>query len=529
MDGVTGVFGTDFSVGTGQDGSIVDEGDAMALAIGLQAGVKGLHLLEGIGDFRPPAKFIGRKEGADNRANAVVPGQVNHTEDIGIGKLLYVRISHILGDVIDTPQKNEGRSMDIKDILPETEQHLGRFFSADTPADKTGFGKEIRALGSPAVGDGISIQYNTGAVASSLKRLIGSGITVQVGNILSLGAHAKQHGKKEEDTFHNSQISSNITIFSYFWNMKYVMNASTDPHWNMAHDEFLLDGLREQVFCLWQNRPSVIIGLNQSPYAEVDLKYLESRGIVLARRVTGGGAVYHDLGNLNYSIAGPASQMENLYGLMAETLRSLGVAAERSGRNDILVEGRKCSGYAKRLNKDRMIIHGTLMWDVNLDTLTKALSVPGSKLQAAGIASVRSRVANLKEYLPQFSDIKAFQGALQEKLADGSPEILLTQEQISSINQMADSKFSTWEWNFGRSPSATFAASRKFSCGTVQVRYTLRHGVFESLHFSGDFIGNRPAEQLAASLIGQKPEALRNRPVSDFFDGIGPEELASLF
>ena len=311
--------------------------------------------------------------------------------------------------------------------------------------------------------------------------------------------------------------------------MKYVINRCTDPHWNMAHDEFLLDGLREQVFCLWQNRPSVIIGLNQSPYAEVDLKYLESRGIVLARRVTGGGAVYNDLGNLNYSIAGPASQMENLYGLMAETLRSLGVAAERSGRNDILVEGRKCSGYAKRLNKDRMIIHGTLMWDVNLDTLTKALSVPGSKLQAAGIASVRSRVANLKEYLPQFSDIKAFQGALQEKLADGSPEILLTQEQISSINQMADSKFSTWEWNFGRSPSATFAASRKFSCGTVQVRYTLRRGVFESLHFSGDFIGNRPAEQLAASLIGQKPEALRNRPVSDFFDGIGPEELASLF
>ena len=310
--------------------------------------------------------------------------------------------------------------------------------------------------------------------------------------------------------------------------MKYVMNACTDPHWNMAHDEFLLEGLREQVFCLWQNRPSVIIGLNQSPYAEVDLKYLEEEGITLARRVTGGGAVYHDFGNLNYNIAGPVANMENAYGLMAETLRGLGLKAERSGRNDILVDGRKCSGYAKRLSRDRMMIHGTLMWDVNLETLTRALAVPGSKLQAAGIASVRSRVANLKEYLPRFPDIKAFQNALQEKLADGSPEIRLTQEQISSINQMADSKFRTWEWNFGRSPSASFAAGKKFACGTVQIEYTLRHGVFERLHFGGDFLGNRPAEELASALIGHKPEDVLKMRVQDYFDGLSPEELASL-
>ncbi len=311
--------------------------------------------------------------------------------------------------------------------------------------------------------------------------------------------------------------------------MNYLINSCTDPHWNMAHDEFLLESLREQVFCLWQNRPSVIIGLNQSPYAEVDLKYLESRDITLARRVTGGGAVYHDLGNLNYSIAGPLADMENAYGLMAETLQSLGVDAQRSGRNDILVDGRKCSGYAKRLSRDRMMIHGTLMWDVNLETLTRALAVPGSKLQAAGIASVRSRVANLKDYLPRFHDLRAFQDALQEKLAGDSPEIRLTPEQIRNIDQMADGKFRSWEWNFGRSPSASFAAGRKFACGTIQVQYTLRHGVFESLIFGGDFLGNRPAEQLAAALIGQKPEALLRMSVADYFDGVTPEELAGLF
>ena len=167
--------------------------------------------------------------------------------------------------------------------------------------------------------------------------------------------------------------------------MKFLTNFCTNPHWNMAFDEFVLEGVRatDPVFYLWQNAPAVIIGLNQSPYAEVNLPYLKEKGIVLARRVTGGGAVYHDLGNLNYSIAGPVSRMEEAFEIVPGALRQLGVPAERTGRNDILVEGRKCSGYAKRLSKDRMMIHGTLMWDVDLDVLTEALRVPGSKLEAS--------------------------------------------------------------------------------------------------------------------------------------------------
>lgn len=311
--------------------------------------------------------------------------------------------------------------------------------------------------------------------------------------------------------------------------MKSILNPCTDPHWNMAHDEFLLEGLQEKVFCLWQNRPSVIIGLNQSAPAEVNLKYLEENDITLARRVTGGGAVYHDLGNLNYTIAGPSRELENDYGLMAETLRKLGVPAERSGRNDILVEGRKCSGYAKRLSKDRMMIHGTLMWDVNLEVLTQALQVPGSKLQAAGIASVRSRVVNLKEYLPQFGQIQEFQAALQTILSDGDPIITLTREQILGIDQMANEKFRRWEWIYGHSPAASFQNSRKFACGTIQVQYTLKHGVFESLSFSGDFLGNRSAEELARKLIGKRIEDIGTLPISHYFDQLTAEEFLTLF
>ena len=312
--------------------------------------------------------------------------------------------------------------------------------------------------------------------------------------------------------------------------MKSLLNSSIDPHWNMAFDEFTLESLPvdEPVFYLWQNAPSVIIGLNQSAYAEVNLPFLEEKGIVLARRVTGGGAVYHDLGNLNYSIVGPISTMENAYGLMADALRRLGLPAERSGRNDILVEGRKCSGYAKRLCRNRMMVHGTLMWDINLEDLTQALAVPGSKLEAAGVASVRSRVANLRSYLPAFPDIRAFQDALQEMLSAGDGTIGLSPSQLEAVGKMADEKFRTWEWNFGRSPRTTFSRTKKFACGTVTAHYSLEHGVLSELQFTGDFIGARPAEELAEKLKGSKLEDLRGLEVGAYFDALSTPECLSL-
>ncbi len=154
--------------------------------------------------------------------------------------------------------------------------------------------------------------------------------------------------------------------------MLYLTNQSTDPHWNMAFDEFILEQfpLDEPVFYLWQNRPSVIIGFNQNAFAEVNLDYLAQKNIVLARRVTGGGAVYHDLNNLNYTIVGRSRDLDRDYPeylhFVVNALRQLGVDAEQSGRNDILVDGRKCSGYAKRVWKDRLMVHGTLMFDVDL-------------------------------------------------------------------------------------------------------------------------------------------------------------------
>ena len=321
--------------------------------------------------------------------------------------------------------------------------------------------------------------------------------------------------------------------------MKYLQNNSLDPHFNMAFDEFCLEQLKadEPVFYLWQNRPSVIIGLNQSAYAEVNLPCLREKGIVLARRVTGGGAVYHDLQNLNYTITGRIRDLETDYPAYVETmaraLRDLGVPAEVSGRNDILVDGRKCSGYAKRMSRDRLMIHGTLMYDVDIDTLTEVLAVPGSKLSAAGVSSVRSRVANLKEYLPQFEDIHAFQAALQALLAGNDGEIRLTEAQIAQIEAEADTKYRTWEWIYGHSPAAAFRKRKKFPCGHVEAAFSLKGGCIDGLRFSGDFLGNLPADSIADALQGCRYtrevllDTLRNQPVGDCFDALTPHELTA--
>ena len=325
--------------------------------------------------------------------------------------------------------------------------------------------------------------------------------------------------------------------------MKYLVNNCTDACRNMAFDEFALEALTLDVpvFFLWRNAPSVIVGLNQSVYAEVNLDYLKEKGIALARRVTGGGAVYHDLQNLNYTIVGKSRDLDADYPdylhFIVNALRRLGVPAELSGRNDIMVEGRKCSGYAKRVWKDRLMVHGTLMFDVNIEDLVSALAVPGSKMDAKGIASVRSKVANLKDYLPDIPDVLSLRRVLQEELSGGDAEVPLAPEQLAQIDRMADEKFRSWDWIYGRSPEARFKASRKFPCGTVEAGWSVRHGRLEDVCFGGDFIGNLPADGIAATLNGLRYsreeifEVLENAgtPVSAYFDGLSAKDLSELF
>ena len=314
--------------------------------------------------------------------------------------------------------------------------------------------------------------------------------------------------------------------------MKYLINTSTDPYFNMAFDEFCLQQYEcdEPFFYLWRNRPAVIIGLNQNAYSEVNLPFLNEKGITLARRVTGGGAVYHDLQNMNYTIVGKDVTPEPF----AEALRKLGVPAELSGRNDIFVQGRKVSGYAARVWHDRSIVHGTMMYDVDLDTLSKVLDTPGSKMEAKGISSVKSRVANLKEYLPQFPSLDELQAKLQEILSDGDGVMPVSEEQLSQVKTIAQEKFASWDWIYGHSHEADLSHRRKLPCGTVEARVCIDRGIITRIDFAGDFLGDLESEEVGKALVGVKylksdvHSVLKGMDISRHFKYTSAEDLAEL-
>ena len=324
--------------------------------------------------------------------------------------------------------------------------------------------------------------------------------------------------------------------------MRYLKNPSTNPYYNMAFDEYCLESLPidEPVFFLWQNRPAVIVGYNQEVNTEVNLDYLKEKGIDLVRRVTGGGAVYHDLENLNYTIVGRSEDLERDYpeyaALMMKALQALGVPATLSGRNDILVEGKKVSGFAKRVCKNRLMVHGTLMYNVDVDVLTHVLNPSTTKLQSKGIASVRSRVTNLCNYLPELSDIQAFKNRLEEILSNNyfDAEYKLSEADLAHIQQLTDEKFATWEWNYGRSPKATLVHSARLACGTVEIHLTLAENRIASCRFGGDFLGNLPASDVEKALTGIPYEineirkCLSKLEISRYFDRVSADNLLEM-
>jgi lipoate-protein ligase A len=315
--------------------------------------------------------------------------------------------------------------------------------------------------------------------------------------------------------------------------MKYLTNCSTDPYFNLAFDEYCLENVKsgQPYFFLWRNRPSVIVGLNQNVYSEVNLEYLDAHGITLARRVTGGGAVYHDLQNLNYTIIGAHPSPEPF----VEALRKLGVDAQLTGRNDIFVDGRKCSGYARRVSHGQEIIHGTLMYDVDLDTLSHVLDTPFSKMNAKGIASVKSRVCNLKDHLPAMASLDELQAALQDILSGGDQPLPPDIVPLDEVQALSDSKFSTWDFVYGRSKEAGFTRSVKLSCGTVSADFKVEGGVLTHLVFWGDFLFDEPASGLAEKLVGHRftpseiSEALARAGVSRYLRGVSAADLLELF
>ncbi|HEX7976309.1 MAG TPA: lipoate--protein ligase [Anaerolineales bacterium] len=319
--------------------------------------------------------------------------------------------------------------------------------------------------------------------------------------------------------------------------------GKTDPSLNLAAEEYLLRQVMpgEDILLFYINEPSIIIGRNQNTLEEINQSYVEAHQIHVVRRLSGGGAVYHDLGNLNFSFISPNTP-ENVLNFQKFTapvircLRDMGVAAELSGRNDIVVDGRKISGNAQYIAGKRMVSHGTLLFDSDLSRVSEALNVKQSKIASKGIKSVRSRVANISEFLVEPMDIKAFRTRLLYSLFESGrmQEYRLTGSDWQAILTLADERYRRWDWNYGRSPDFNVQKTQRFPGGEIEARIDVQAGFIQQVKFYGDFFGQGDLSELEAKLAGARytsgdlAAALKDMDVSLYFSGLSNQELLDL-
>ena len=300
--------------------------------------------------------------------------------------------------------------------------------------------------------------------------------------------------------------------------LSYLDLMTTDPSYNLAMEQYVFDCLpRDRMyFMLWQNDNAIIVGKYQNTISEINEEAVRERGIRVVRRLSGGGAVYHDMGNLNFTFITDAGgsgtlDMKLFCEPVVRTLAALGVRAEVNGRNDITIDGKKFSGNSQYLRQGRVMHHGTIMFDSDLSVVGEALRVDPTKIQTKGIRSVRSRVTNVAEHLPERVTLPEFRRILRTE------------------------RYATWEWNYGKSPACTMLRrSRVDGCGLIEAYITVEHGLVSAVTFKGDFFSAEEPEELAARFVGHTPDragytaALDGVETARYFAGLQADELIDI-
>ncbi|HDE4454655.1 TPA: lipoate--protein ligase [Staphylococcus aureus] len=326
--------------------------------------------------------------------------------------------------------------------------------------------------------------------------------------------------------------------------MKFISNNNiTDPTLNLAMEEYVLKNLpaEESYFLFYINRPSIIVGKNQNTIEEVNQTYIDAHNIDVVRRISGGGAVYHDTGNLNFSFitdddGNSFHNFQKFTEPIVQALQSLGVNAELTGRNDIQVGQAKISGNAMVKVKNRMFSHGTLMLKSDLDEVQNALKVNPAKIKSKGIKSVRKRVANIQEFLNDPLEIEEFKKIILKTIFGETEveEYKLTDEDWENIEKLSNDKYRTWEWNYGRNPKYNFEREEKFEKGFVQIKFDVKRGKIEHAKIFGDFFGVGDVTDLENALVGclhdfeHIEEALSEYDLYHYFGDIDRHELIRL-
>ncbi|MBQ6596587.1 MAG: lipoate--protein ligase [Lentisphaeria bacterium] len=326
--------------------------------------------------------------------------------------------------------------------------------------------------------------------------------------------------------------------------MIFYESDSHDPYWNLAMEEYVFHSLPrdEDYFLLWQNDNAVIVGKFQNSVAEINSEYVEEHGIRVARRLSGGGAVYHDLGNVNYTFITDAGNTEelNLHAFcepLKAALQRLGVPAEISGRNDVLINGLKCSGSSQYLRRGRVMHHGCIMFNTDVSVLSHALNYRPEKYVSKGTESVRSRVTNIADHMDGSVSVREFMDLLKTYMVEGRQleTRTLTAEDRAAIQKLRDEKYSTWEWNFGSSPKYDAAVSGYIEgCGFIELSYNVSKGRITDFRSQGDYFGSGDPDELRDRLIGCEirreslAEALKDISIPTFFSGLTLEQFLDL-
>ncbi|MFB5266943.1 lipoate--protein ligase [Paenibacillus enshidis] len=319
----------------------------------------------------------------------------------------------------------------------------------------------------------------------------------------------------------------------------------TDPAINLAIEEYALKHLPldDSYLLFYINRPSIIIGKHQNTVEEINNEYVKDNNIQVVRRLSGGGAVYHDLGNLNFSFItkDDGQSFHNFLKFtqpVIDALRDMGVNAEMTGRNDLQVGEKKISGNAQFATRGRMFSHGTLMFNLNLDDVQASLNVNPEKFKSKSTKSVRSRVANIADLMDHPMTIEEFRGELLRHIfgmePDQVPQYELTEADWAKIHEISAERYQSWDWNYGQSPESNIKHVKKFPVGLIDIRMDLKDGRIREIKIYGDFFGVGDVADIENALRGKRyeeaevREALASLDIKHYFGNLELDDFIGL-
>lgn len=318
-----------------------------------------------------------------------------------------------------------------------------------------------------------------------------------------------------------------------------IFNNSNDAYFNMAVEEYVFTHFHDDIFMLWRNEPAIIVGRFQNSLAEINLDFVNEKKIKVVRRLTGGGAVFHDLQNLNFTFVESNSKgnFRTFTQPIIEVLNGLGVDARFEGRNDLMIDGRKFSGNAQCVSNGRMLHHGTLLFDTAMTDMSNALKVNPLKFEDKAVKSVRKRVTNISEHLQSPMTVLQFADLIMKHIMETRENCQLyefTDEDRAAIRKLRDEKYSTWEWNFGHSPKYSFSKMIRTVGGNIEMHLNIEKGIVSAVKIYGDFFAKRDISDFENILIGVRhdeksvTELLSNINTEDYFLGVTNDDIMSL-